>query len=155
MSIPLPWSIGSSKIDHFSQCLTALAFYDISFLFMTLLNIGLPHLEAQHSRDRIGWVILQLFWDQEIPFRMSCWGNVLVDDIKNIRIEACLFNEHFYKASHSKVVKERALHVHQTKTKHFIAKLFAQPVDSWVIFSICMLEGKSMTPRRETIFYET
>ena len=47
-----------------------------------------------------------------------------------IRIEARQFNEHFYKASHSKVVKERALHVHQTKTKHFIAKLFAQPVDS-------------------------
>ena len=47
-----------------------------------------------------------------------------------IRIEARLFNEHFYKASHSKVEKERALHMHQTKTKHFIAKLFATPVDS-------------------------
>ena len=37
-----------------------------------------------------------------------------------------------------KRAKQRALHVHQTKTKHFIAKLFAQPIESEVIFSICM-----------------
>ena len=47
-----------------------------------------------------------------------------------IQIEACLFNPTFYRRSHSKGPKERALHVHQTKTKHFIAKLVAQPIDS-------------------------
>ena len=47
-----------------------------------------------------------------------------------IQIEACLFNPTFYKGSHSKGPKQRALHVHQTKTKHFIAKLFAHPIDS-------------------------
>jgi len=55
-----------------------------------------------------------------------------------IQIEACLFNPTFYKRSHSK--GPRALHAHQTKTKHFIAKLFAPPIDQQVIFSICMIE---------------
>ena len=54
-----------------------------------------------------------------------------------IQIEAW-FNRTFYRRSHSKGLKQRALHVHKTKTKHFIAKLFAQPIDSNVMFSICM-----------------
>ena len=37
-------------------------------------------------------------------------------------IEACLFKHPFYKGSQSKGIKERAQHVHQRKTKHFIAK---------------------------------
>ena len=44
----------------------------------------------------------------------------------NIQIETWSFGGHFYRRSHSKTAK-RAPHVHQTKTKHFIAKLFAQP----------------------------
>ena len=44
-----------------------------------------------------------------------------------ILCEACLFDLTFYKDSHSKRLKQRALHVHQRKTKHIIAKLFAQP----------------------------
>ena len=48
---------------------------------------------------------------------------------KSIQIEACLFNPTFYRRSHSKGPKERALHVHQTKTKHFITNLVAQPID--------------------------
>ena len=44
-----------------------------------------------------------------------------------ILFKACLFNLTFYKGSHSKGLKLRALHVHQRKTKHFIAKLLAQP----------------------------
>ena len=38
---------GSScrRIDHFSQCLTALAVYDTNFLVMALLCIGIPHME--------------------------------------------------------------------------------------------------------------
>ena len=55
-----------------------------------------------------------------------------------IQIEACLFNPTFYKRSHSKGPKKRALPAHQTKTKDFIAKLFAPPIDLQVIFSICM-----------------
>ena len=39
--------------------------------------------------------------------------------LARIQIEACLFNLTFYKGSHSKGTKQRALHVHQTKTKHF------------------------------------
>ena len=39
-------------------------------------------------------------------------------------IEAWLFNLAFY---HSKGKKQRALHVHQRKTEHFIEKLFAEP----------------------------
>ena len=42
-------------------------------------------------------------------------------------IEACLFKHPFYRGNHSKGIKKRALHVHQRKTKYFIAKLFAQP----------------------------
>ena len=45
----------------------------------------------------------------------------------SILFKACLFNLTFYKGSHSKGLKQRAMHVHQRKTKHFIAKLFAQP----------------------------
>ena len=82
-----------------------------------------------------------VFWtkegSQDLMFTGTTHGQMqvtaegtLMINVRTIRIEACLFNEYFYKASHSKVVKERALHVHQTKTKHFIAKLFAQPVDS-------------------------
>ena len=44
-----------------------------------------------------------------------------------IPFEACLFNLTFYKGNHSKGLKQRTLHVHQRKTKHFIAKLFVQP----------------------------
>ena len=33
------------RIDHFSQCLTALAVYDTNFLVMALICIGIPHLE--------------------------------------------------------------------------------------------------------------
>ena len=47
-----------------------------------------------------------------------------------IHFKACLFNLTFHKGSHSKGLKQRALHVHQTKTKHFIAELFAYPIDS-------------------------
>ena len=47
--------------------------------------------------------------------------------IKGTSIEACLFKHPFYKGSRSKGIKQRALHVHQRKTKHFIAKLFPQP----------------------------
>ena len=47
-----------------------------------------------------------------------------------IQIEACQVNPTFYKSSHSKGLKERALHIHQTKTKHFIGELVAQPIDS-------------------------
>ena len=56
-----------------------------------------------------------------------------------IQLEAYLFNPTFYGRSHSKGLKQGALHVHQTKTKQFITKLFAQPIDSNVIFSICMI----------------
>ena len=51
-------------------------------------------------------------------------------------IEACLFKHPFYRGSHSKGIKERALHVHQRKTKHFIAKLLAQPYRLLHTFSI-------------------
>ena len=71
---------------------------------------------------RFSDVALSSFFSQDFEAQIFLFSS--------IRIEARLFNEYFYKASHSKVVKERALHVHQTKTKHFIAKLFAQPVDS-------------------------
>jgi len=54
-------------------------------------------------------------------------------------IEARPFKVPFYKASHSKGIKERALHVHQRKTKHFIAKLLAQP------FMVLQTILKSMT----------
>ena len=47
-----------------------------------------------------------------------------------IQIEAWLFSIPFYRRSHSKEAKQRALHVHQRKTKHFIAKLSAQPIHS-------------------------
>ena len=42
-------------------------------------------------------------------------------------IEACLFKHPFYTRGQSKGIKQRALHVHRRKTKHFIAKLFPQP----------------------------
>ena len=51
-------------------------------------------------------------------------------------IEARPFKVPFYKASHSKGIKERALHVHQRKTKHFITKLLAQPYRLLHTFSI-------------------
>ena len=54
-------------------------------------------------------------------------------------IEACLFKHPFYRGSHSKGIKERALHVHQRKTKHFIAKLFAQPYMLLNTFSILVI----------------
>ena len=44
-----------------------------------------------------------------------------------ILFKACLFNLTFYKESHSKGLMQRALPVHQRKTKHFIAKLLTQP----------------------------
>jgi len=52
---------------------------------------------------------------------------VCIAHITLILFKACLFNLTFYKGSHSKGLKQRALHVHQRKTKHFIAKLLAQP----------------------------
>ena len=55
-------------------------------------------------------------------------------------IEACLFKHPFYRGSHSKGIKERALHVHQRKTKHFIAKLFAQPYMLLNTFSILVID---------------
>ena len=58
-------------------------------------------------------------------------------------IEACLFKHPFYKGSHSKGMKERALHVHQRKTKHFIAKLLAQPYRLLHTFSILVVVGKN------------
>ena len=72
-----------------------------------------------------------------------------------IQIEACLFNPTFYKVSHSKGPKQRALHVHQTKTKHFIAKLFAHPIPStlgifefvWVSFKSTWLKNKPLLSR--------
>ena len=51
-------------------------------------------------------------------------------------IEACLFKHPFYKRGQSKGIKQRALHVHRRKTKHFIAKLFAQPYKLLQTFSI-------------------
>ena len=54
-------------------------------------------------------------------------------------IEARPFKVPFYKASHSKGIKERALHVHQRKTKHFIAKLLAQPYRLLHTFSILVV----------------
>ena len=47
--------------------------------------------------------------------------------LKIILFKACLFNLTFYKGSHSKGLMQRALPVHQRKTKHFIAKLLTQP----------------------------
>ena len=55
---------------------------------------------------------------------------------RDTSIEARPFKVPFYKASHSKGIKERALHVHQRKTKHFIAKLLAQPYRLLHTFSI-------------------
>ena len=57
-------------------------------------------------------------------------SSCLINRPRAKQIEACLFKHHFYKRGHSKEAKQRALHVHQTKTKHFIAKLFTQPIDS-------------------------
>ena len=48
----------------------------------------------------------------------------------------------FYKGSHLKGLKQRALHVHQRKTKHFIAKLFAQPY--MLLNTLSILVGKSL-----------
>ena len=45
------------------------------------------------------------------------FGNTLT-----ILFKACLFDLTFYKGSHSKGLKQRALHVHQRKTKSFTAK---------------------------------
>ena len=56
------------------------------------------------------------------------WQNKFLLDVLPdifIRSVACLFNQIFYKASHSKGLEQRALHVHQRKTKHIIAKLWA------------------------------
>ena len=58
---------------------------------------------------------------------------------KNTRIKAWLFKRPFYKGSHSKGIKGRALHVHQRKTKHFIAKLLAQPYRLLHTFSILVV----------------
>ena len=54
-------------------------------------------------------------------------------------IEACLFKHPFYKRGQSKGIKQRALHVHRRKTKHFIAKLFAQPYKLLQTFSILVI----------------
>ena len=52
-------------------------------------------------------------------------GNSERDNFTDIQFEARQFKHHFCRKGQSKRVKERALHVHQTNTKHFIAKLFA------------------------------
>ena len=57
-----------------------------------------------------------------------------------------VINPTFHRRSLSKGLKQRALHVHHTKTKHFITKVFAQPIDS-VIFSICMLTLQKQNER--------
>ena len=76
-----------------------------------------------------------LFKDVQPPI-LPCLRNYTFQGLfklyaqRTIQIEACLFNPTFHRRSHSKGPKERALHVHQTKTKHFIAKLVAQPIDA-------------------------
>ena len=71
------------------------------------------------------------------PFKKLQWR---VNSGGPASIEACLFKHPFYKWSHSKGIKQRALLVHQRKTKHFIARLFAQPYTLLHTFSI--LVGK-------------
>ena len=60
----------------------------------------------------------------------------------SIQIETWSFAGHFYRRSHSKTAK-RAPHVHQTKTKHFIAKLFAQPSTLKTSFEFVCMGGRN------------
>ena len=53
------------------------------------------------------------------------------------RIMVVCYNP-FNRRSHSKGTKQIELHLHQTKTKPFIAKLFVHPMDSWKTLWICM-----------------
>ena len=64
-------------------------------------------------------------------------------------IEACLFKHPFYKRGQSKGIKQRALHVHRRKTKHFISKLFAQPCKLLQTFSILVLRSSTCSKRPE------
>ena len=74
-------------------------------------------------------------------------------DVKVIILfKACLFNLTFYKGSHSKGLKQRALHVHQRKTKHFIAKLFAQPF--MVLQTFLKSMGTIVQTCQRTVFLE-
>ena len=61
----------------------------------------------------------------EKPFQH--YNNIHENNVICILFKACLFKLTFYKGSNLKGLKQRALHVYQRKTKHFIAKLLAQP----------------------------
>ena len=66
-------------------------------------------------------------------------------------IEAGLFKHPFCKGSHSKGIKKRALHVQASKkTKHFIAKLLAQPYRLLHTFSILVL---LLFSKRKTLIF--
>ena len=74
---------------------------------------SLPTLCSHHQ-----WL---LQFSMKLPFTVE---NQL-ESLLNIQIEACqLLKHYFYIRSHSKGTKERALHVHIKKIKHFIATLF-------------------------------
>ena len=64
---------------------------------------------------------------RQVCVRQVCLGESgQVDETLSfsIQIEACLFNPTFYKGSHLKGLKQRALHAHQTNTKTFHRKAF-------------------------------
>ena len=114
----------SQKLQICRMLLAMLQVWSITHFFFLMLfkqiNRG-SALSLPQSRV----VLSAILWMETIP--------------RGILFKACLFNLTFYKGSHSKWLKSRALYVHQIKTKHFIEKDFAQP------FMVLQTFSKSMT----------